>query len=67
MRKDKKFLLLVYSAYVNKDTVQNFGLCRLPRHYKIFCVNVKYRIQNRVLYFFMIQSQKVCLIRIVFH
>ena len=23
----------------------------LIRHYKIFCVNVKYRIQNRVLYF----------------
>ena len=23
----------------------------IQRHYKVFCVNVKYRIQNRVLYF----------------
>ena len=36
----------VMAFYIStNDTFLNIG------HYKIFCVNVKYRIQNRVLYF----------------
>ena len=39
--------LLFSEANIIKEIVNT----RLNWHYKIFCVNVKYRIQNRVLYF----------------
>ena len=49
-----------------QNNIFYIGKSQIPmknRHYKIFCVNVKYRIQNRVLYFFIlyIYTQRIIL------
>ena len=45
---DKQVFRMVYDC--GSKSIPESLLAK-RRHYKIFCVNVKYRIQNRVLYF----------------